>query len=67
MRRDLQESDLLHLREAAQVYDQLAQASNWVTIDCFDAHSGTLRLPEEIHREVIEAIDSRVLSRVPQS
>jgi dTMP kinase len=66
MRRDLQESDLLHLKEASLVYDQLAQASNWVTIDCFDAQSGKHRLPEEIHQDVLEAIDSRVLSRVAQ-
>jgi dTMP kinase len=61
--RDLQESDLSHLNEAARVYDQLAKASNWVTIDCFDSKSGKHSAPEEIHREVIEAIDSRVLSR----
>lgn len=61
--RDLQESDLLHLNEAARVYDQLAQAPNWVTIDCFDSKSGKHRTPEEIHQDVIEAIDCRVLSR----
>lgn len=63
MRRDLQESDLLHLNEAALVYDQLAHASEWVTIDCFDAESREHRLPEQIHQDVLEAIDSRVLSR----
>jgi dTMP kinase len=62
-RRDLQESDLLHLNEAARVYDQLAEAPNWVTIDCFDSKSGKHRPPGEIHQGVIEAIDSRVLSR----
>jgi dTMP kinase len=67
LRRDLQESDLLHLKEAARVYDDLAQSPNWVSIDCFDAHSGTHRAPEEIHRDVIEAIDSRALSRVAHS
>lgn len=61
--RDLQESDLLHLNEAARVYDQLAQAPNWVTIDCFDSKSGKHRAPEEIHQDVIEAIDCRVFSR----
>lgn len=64
--RDLQESDLLHLNEAALVYDQLAQAPNWVTIDCFDAQSGKHRTPEEIHHDVLGAIDNRVLSRVAQ-
>jgi hypothetical protein len=61
---DLQESDVSHLKEAALVYDQLAQESNWVTIDCFDARSGKHRPPEEIHQDVLEAVDSRVLSRV---
>ena len=66
MSRDLQESDVLHLREAALVYDQLAQAPNWVTVDCFDAKSGAHRPPEEIHHDVLEAIDARVLSRAAQ-
>jgi dTMP kinase len=62
--RDLQESDVLHLKAAAGVYDELAQAPNWVTIECFDAESGKLRSPEEIHRDLLEAVDARVLSRV---
>ena len=62
-KRDLQESDLLHLKEAALVYDELAQGPNWVTIDCFDARSGRHLSPEEIHRAVLEAVESRVLSR----
>jgi len=64
--RDLQESDVLHLNEAALVYDELAQAPNWVTIECFDARSGEHRSPEEIRRDVLEAVDARVLSRVAQ-
>jgi len=64
--RDLQESDVLHLKEAALVYDELAQAPNWVTIECFDARSEKLRSPEEIHRDVLEAVGARVLSRVAQ-
>ena len=66
-RRDLQESDLLHLKEAALVYDQLAEAANWATIDCFDSQSGRHRPPEEIHQAVLEAIDSRVFSRAAPS
>jgi dTMP kinase len=64
--RDLQESDVLHLKEAALVYDELAQAPNWVAIGCFDARSGEHRSPEEIHRDVLDAVDARVLSRVAQ-
>ena len=62
--RDLQESDVLHLKYAAGVYDELAQAPNWVTIECFDSRSEKLRSPEEIHRDLLEAVDARVLSRV---
>jgi dTMP kinase len=62
--RDLQESDVLHLIAAAGVYDELAQAPNWVTIECFDSRSEKLRSPEEIHRDLLEAVDARVLSRV---
>jgi dTMP kinase len=61
--RDLQESDLAHLNEAARVYNQLAQAPNWVTLDCFDCKTGKHRTPEEIHQDVIEVIDARVLLR----
>ena len=63
MRRDLQESDVLHLREAALVYDQLAQAPNWITIESFDAKSAQHRTAQEIHQQVLEAIEARVLSR----
>jgi dTMP kinase len=65
--RDLQESDVLHLKEAALVYDELAQAPNWVTIECFEARSGKHRSPEEIHRDVLKAVDARVLSHVAQT
>ncbi len=55
---------MLHLKGAAGVYDELAQAPNWVTIECFDSRSEKLRSPEEIHRDVLEAADARVLSHV---
>lgn len=61
--RDLQESDVSHLKEAALVYDELARAANWVTIDCFEAESGKHRRPEEIHRDVLEAIECRLFAR----
>lgn len=64
MQRDLQESDLVHLNEAASVYDRLAEEPNWVTVNCFDPQTGNHRSTEEIHRDVLEAIDSPVLSKV---
>ena len=61
--RDLLEADLSHLERAAAVYDLLAaDDSRWVTIECFDAAASTLRSPEQIHREVLEAVGSRVFS-----
>jgi len=55
---DLQESDLTHLERAAQVYERLATEPNWVTIECFDARAGGLKSVEEIHRDVLAAVDS---------
>jgi dTMP kinase len=61
--RDLQEADLRHLEEAALVYDRLAEVLNWATVECVESASGKHLRPEEIHRAVLEAVDSRVLSR----
>jgi dTMP kinase len=63
LRRDLHEADTSHLAQAAQVYDRLAQAPNWATIECTgDAASDTAatRPPDEIHTAVIAAIDERI-------
>src|SRR5579862_8314082 len=60
---DLQEADLEHLNQAALVYDRLATRPQWVTVECFDAPAGTLRLPNVIHGDVLSAVESRVLSR----
>jgi hypothetical protein len=46
------------------VYDSLARASNWVTIESFDAKAGGMRPPEEIHRDVLAAIDTRVFASI---
>jgi hypothetical protein len=45
------------------MYDRLATESNWVRIDCTNAVSGVLRSPEEIHRAVLDAVASRILSQ----
>jgi dTMP kinase len=57
---DLLESNLAHLEEAARVYDMLAAEPNWVTIECFDLASQAMRSPEEIHQDVLAAVESRV-------
>lgn len=58
-KKDIQEADLRHLKETAKVYDQLARATNWLTIECFDAAAGKLRPPIEIHLEIVERIEAR--------
>ncbi len=54
---DIQEASLRHLREAAAVYDRLARTEkNWVRVECFDARSGAMKSPQEIHSQVVAAI-----------
>ena len=60
LRRDLLESDIAHLQAASDVYDGLAKQPNWKKIDCFDAAVNELRAPEEIHREVLAAVEARI-------
>jgi dTMP kinase len=63
LRRDIQEADVSHLEQTSLIYDRLATEPNWVRIDCTNAVSGVLYSPEEIHRAVLEAVGSRVLSQ----
>lgn len=64
-KRDLQESDLAHLRHAAALYEQLARQPNWVRVDCVQKTAGAgaarafLRTPEAIHEEIVRAINGR--------
>jgi len=60
LHRDILEADVAHLEAASGVYDQLAQQSNWKKIECFDAAALALRAPEEIHREVLAAVEARI-------
>jgi len=59
LQRDLQEANLAHLEQAAQVYDRLAKEPNWASVECFDAAAGKLRAPEEILREVVAVVEKR--------
>ncbi len=34
---DLQEENLRHLEDAAEMYDELAKRENWIRVECFDA------------------------------
>jgi dTMP kinase len=53
---DLQESSIRHLEEAAEMYDMLSRSRPWATIQCYDAQRGSIRLPEEISAEMLEAV-----------
>ncbi len=48
---DIQENNLRHLEDAAEMYDMLSRSRPWATIQCFDAQRGSIRLPEEISAE----------------
>ncbi len=61
LERDLQEANVAHLQAASEVYDQLALSPNWIKIECFDAGEGKLRSPSAIHREILAAVEARVL------
>ena len=62
LKRDIQEADIAHLEQAAIIYDQLATEPNWTRIECIDIQSGALYSPEEIHRGVLRAVETRILS-----
>jgi dTMP kinase len=61
---DIQEGDPHHLDQAAAVYDGLANDLNWLIVECFPFGSSTPRPANEIHHEVLQGIDARLLSRL---
>jgi dTMP kinase len=63
LKHDIQEADIKHLEQTATIYDRLATEVNWARIDCINTSSGVLYSPEEIHRAVLKAVETRVLSQ----
>jgi dTMP kinase len=63
LRRDIQEADIEHLKQTAIIYDRLATEANWERILCINTVSGQLYSPEEIHRAVLQAVETRILSQ----
>lgn len=73
-RRDILEASIAHLKTASEVYDQLSRQRNWATIECGapqgrrtggrrkEPGGSSLRSPETIHRDIMNAIESRVLA-----
>ena len=60
---DILEADITHLEQTALIYDRLATEPNWVRIDCMDTATAALLLPEQIHRGVLQAVETRILSK----
>ena len=60
-------SDVSHLEQTALIYDRLATGTNWVRIDCIDPVSGGLYSPEEIHRVLLNTVDSRIFPWRPRN
>ncbi len=55
---DILEMNLHHLEDAAGMYDMLSRSRPWATVQCFDATSGAMRLPENIAAEALEAVQN---------
>jgi dTMP kinase len=53
---DILESNIRHLQAAADMYDELALASNWKTIECFDTTKQVIRSEQEISADVVAAV-----------
>jgi dTMP kinase len=62
-RHDILEANVTHLEQTAGIYDRLATEHNWVRIDGTNLASGILYSPEDIHRALLKAVESRVLSQ----
>lgn len=62
-RRDLQEANLKHLQGATRIFERLAHQGNWATVECMEARRNELRLPEEIHRDIMAVLQARVFAQ----
>jgi dTMP kinase len=60
---DILESNIRHLQAAADMYDDLARASNWRTIECFDSTQQMIRPADEISAEVLAAVLPSIAQR----
>src|SRR5258705_9071677 len=60
---DILESNIRHLQAAADMYDELARAVNWKTIECFDAAKQVIRPADEISAEVLPAVLPSIAQR----
>jgi dTMP kinase len=53
---DIQEANIHHLEDAADMYDSLSRQTPWATIQCYDAARSEMRMPEEISKDILSAV-----------
>ena len=54
---DILESSIRHLEDAADMYDLLSRQQPWATIQCYDATRREMRMPEEISKDILSAVN----------
>jgi len=63
---DILEASIRHLQDAADMYDLLSRQTPWATIQCYDATRGGMRMPEEISKDILSAVNP-ILSGVERA
>ena len=54
---DILEASIHHLEDATDMYDLLSRQSPWATIQCYDATRREMRMPEEISKDILSAVN----------
>jgi len=54
---DILEASIRHLEDAADMYDLLSRQSPWATIQCYNAMRREMRMPEEISKDILSAVN----------
>jgi len=63
---DILEASIRHLQDAADMYDLLSRQTPWATIQCYDAGRGGMRMPEEISKDILSAVNP-ILTRLERA
>lgn len=57
-KKDINEHDLKHLEEAAEIYLELSKSEpNWVVVECMA--NGKMKSPEQIHKEILDILQRK--------
>lgn len=57
-KKDLHEADIEYLKKCREAGRYVAEAWNWVVIDCTDYKNGTIRSVDEIHAEIKDIVEN---------